>query len=88
MRFICIGAHPDDCEIEFGGTAALLAEGGHAVKFLSVTNGDAGHMRSRGEELARTRLAEAREAACRARSTVSPRAGGKRSSDIWTTWKR
>jgi LmbE family N-acetylglucosaminyl deacetylase len=65
MRFICIGAHPDDCEIEFGGTAALLAEGGHAVKFLSVTNGDAGHMRSRGEELARTRLAEAREAARR-----------------------
>jgi LmbE family N-acetylglucosaminyl deacetylase len=65
MRFICIGAHPDDCEIEFGGTAALLAEAGHAVKFLSVTNGDAGHMLHRGEALARTRLAEAHEAARR-----------------------
>jgi LmbE family N-acetylglucosaminyl deacetylase len=62
MQFICIGAHPDDCEIEFGGTAALLAEAGHAVKFLSVTNGDAGHMRLVGEELARVRLAEAQAA--------------------------
>jgi LmbE family N-acetylglucosaminyl deacetylase len=65
MRFICIGAHPDDCEIEFGGTAALLADAGHPVKFLSVTNGAAGHMQLSGEPLAQVRLAEAREAARR-----------------------
>ena len=35
------------------------------MKFLSVTNGDAGHMQLSGEPLARTRLAEAREAARR-----------------------
>ena len=65
MRFICIGAHPDDCEIQFGGTAAKLAAAGHAVKFVSVTCGDAGHFRISGPELAAIRNREA-EAAARA----------------------
>jgi LmbE family N-acetylglucosaminyl deacetylase len=64
-RIICIGAHPDDCEIEFGGTAAKLATDGHAVKFLSATTGDAGHYALRGPELAARRAAESREAARR-----------------------
>jgi LmbE family N-acetylglucosaminyl deacetylase len=65
VRVICIGAHPDDCEIEFGGTAAKMAERGDAVKFVSVTNGEAGHHLHSGEELARIRRAEAQDAACR-----------------------
>lgn len=57
-RIICIGAHPDDCESGAAGTAALwIAEGCH-VKFVSVTNGDIGHWRESGPELARRRRAE------------------------------
>lgn len=42
LQIIVIGAHPDDCDIDAGGTAALWASMGHNVKFLSLTNGDAG----------------------------------------------
>jgi LmbE family N-acetylglucosaminyl deacetylase len=62
LRVIMIGAHPDDCDIKGGGTAALLASMGHAVKFVAVTNGDAGHQTMKGAALAKRRLAEAREA--------------------------
>jgi LmbE family N-acetylglucosaminyl deacetylase len=65
VRLICIGAHPDDCEIEFGGTAAKLAERGDAVKFVSMTNGEAGHHLHPGPELVRIRRAEAEESAHR-----------------------
>ena len=63
FRILAIGAHPDDCEIQFGGTAAKLAAMGHAVKFLSVTNGDKGHAEITCSELARIRAGEAAEAA-------------------------
>ncbi len=65
MRVICIGAHPDDCEIEFGGTAAKFAARGDAVKFVSVTNGEAGHHLHPGPQLATIRQNEAKEAARR-----------------------
>jgi LmbE family N-acetylglucosaminyl deacetylase len=65
VRVICIGAHPDDCEIEFGGTAAKMAARGDAVKFLSVTNGEAGHHFRPGPELVARRKSEAGEAARR-----------------------
>jgi LmbE family N-acetylglucosaminyl deacetylase len=65
VRVVCIGAHPDDCEIEFGGTAAKLAARGDAVKFLSVTNGEAGHHCHPGAELVARRKNEAEEAARR-----------------------
>lgn len=61
LRIIFIGAHPDDCDINGGGTAALFASMGHAVKFLSVTNGDAGHYKEGGGILAKRRAAEAKE---------------------------
>ncbi|MBS1831157.1 MAG: PIG-L family deacetylase, partial [Acidobacteria bacterium] len=60
-RIIVIGAHPDDCDIGFGGSAAKLASMGHKVKFISVTNGDAGHQSMGGGALARRRRAEAQE---------------------------
>lgn len=65
LHILMIGAHPDDCDIKSGGTAALFAEMGHQVKFISVTNGDAGHMEMGGGILARRRIAEAQESAKR-----------------------
>jgi LmbE family N-acetylglucosaminyl deacetylase len=65
VRVIAIGAHPDDCDIGAGGTAALLAAMGHRVKFVSVTNGDAGHHEMGGGALAKRRYQETQEAARR-----------------------
>lgn len=65
IRIIMIGAHPDDCDYQGGGTAALFAQMGYAVKFVSVTNGDAGHQTLKGAELAKRRFAETQEAAKR-----------------------
>jgi LmbE family N-acetylglucosaminyl deacetylase len=62
LRIIMIGAHPDDCDFRAGGTAILFARMGYAVKFVAVTNGDAGHQTMKGEELAKRRFAEAQEA--------------------------
>ena len=61
IRVIAIGAHPDDCDIKAGGIAAKYAEAGHKVRFVSVTNGDAGHQAEGGGMLAARRRAEARE---------------------------
>jgi LmbE family N-acetylglucosaminyl deacetylase len=65
IRIIAFGAHPDDCDIRASGTAALWVKSGYAVKFVSVTNGDAGHQTMHGRELAKRRLAEAKESARR-----------------------
>ena len=65
LRIIAIGAHPDDCDIQFGGTAAKLARAGHRVKFLSLTNGDAGHQTLGGAALAKRRFLETQESARR-----------------------
>ena len=62
LRVIVFGAHPDDCDMDAGGTAALWAAKGHQVKCVSVTNGDAGHQSEGGGALARRRRAEAQEA--------------------------
>ena len=43
LNIIAFGAHPDDCDIRAGGTAAKWAAAGHNVRFVAVTNGDAGH---------------------------------------------
>jgi len=62
LNIIAIGAHPDDCDSKFGGTAALFAKMGHNVKFLSLTSGDAGHQSQGGGALGNRRRAEAKEA--------------------------
>jgi LmbE family N-acetylglucosaminyl deacetylase len=62
LRIIAFGAHPDDCDQRAGGTAARWAALGHHVKFVAVTNGDAGHQTQGGGALARRRRAEAQEA--------------------------
>ncbi len=65
LRVIAFGAHPDDADIKVGGTAAMLADMGHKVKFVSITNGNAGHHEEGGGMLASRRRAEAEEAARR-----------------------
>ncbi len=62
LNIIAFGAHPDDCDMMAGGTAAKWAAQGHKVKFVSVTNGDAGHQSEGGGALAMRRRAEAAEA--------------------------
>jgi N-acetylglucosamine malate deacetylase 1 len=57
-RIICIGAHPDDAESGAAGTAALWVAKGYHVKFVAVTNGDIGHWKQSGAELAWRRRAE------------------------------
>jgi LmbE family N-acetylglucosaminyl deacetylase len=71
LNVIAIGAHPDDSEYYFGGTAAKLSAAGHKVTFLSVTNGDAGHHILSGVELAERRRREAVEAGRRLGITAS-----------------
>ncbi len=62
VRVIAFGAHPDDCDLKAGGLAAKFAAMGHKVKFVSLTNGDAGHQSQGGGQLAVRRRAEAQEA--------------------------
>lgn len=62
INVVVIGAHPDDCDIDAGGTAIQYSKMGHNVLFVSVTNGDAGHHEKGGGALAKIRRAEAEEA--------------------------
>ena len=62
LHIIAIGAHPDDCDVVAGGVGAKWSSMGHKVRFVSVTNGDAGHQSEGGGALASRRRAEAREA--------------------------
>ena len=61
LRVIMFGAHPDDCDIKSGGTAVKFAQAGHLVKYVSVTNGNAGHQDMGGGILAKRRYAETQE---------------------------
>lgn len=57
-RFLIFGAHPDDCDILFGGTALKLIPRGAEVFFVSLTNGNAGHQTMTREALAERRRSE------------------------------
>ncbi len=63
LRILVIGAHPDDCELKAGGLTALYRQAGHQVKFVSVTNGEAGHHRLPPAELTQVRRAETKAVA-------------------------
>ena len=63
MNVLVFGAHPDDADFSAGGVAYLYGRMGHRVKFVSMTNGDAGHHEIGGVELARRRYAEAQAVA-------------------------
>ncbi len=68
LRIIAFGAHPDDAELKFAGTAALFAAQGHKVKLAALTNGDVGHFAQAGGPLAQRRKAEVE--ACHAKLGV------------------
>ncbi len=61
-RLLVIGAHPDDCE-KVGGIALKLKSLGWAIKFLTMTNGAAGHHETPGAAMAQRRREEARRVA-------------------------
>lgn len=58
LSILFIGAHPDDADIQFGGTAIRYLQLSHTVNYLSVANGDAGHHELGGGGLARRRYNE------------------------------
>lgn len=62
-RFLVIGAHPDDPDILFGGTAIQLIRAGNVVKFVSAANGNCGHYNMEKEALAKRRFHEAQASA-------------------------
>lgn len=70
---LCIGAHPDDNEINVGGLATRLAARGDSVRFVSVTNGNKGHFAPEyvadPQRLVARRQAEAEAAAARIGAT-------------------
>jgi LmbE family N-acetylglucosaminyl deacetylase len=68
LRIIAFGAHPDDAELKFAGTAALFAAAGAKVKLVALTNGDVGHFSQAGGPLAQRRKAEVE--ACHAKLGV------------------
>jgi LmbE family N-acetylglucosaminyl deacetylase len=62
LKVMVIFAHPDEGEIYAGGVTALYTQLGHEVKFMSLTNGDAGHYEMKPKELAERRYREAMNA--------------------------
>ncbi len=63
FKVLVIGAHPDDSDLLTGGLAIKLRNRGHKVKYVAVTNGDAGHFKDRDIVLAARRLQEANSSA-------------------------
>ena len=86
LRVLMIGAHPDDCEFKTGGIGAKYTALGHVVRFVSATNGDAGHHEIGGPPLARRRIEEARRSAAVAgiESLVLDNHDGRLEMDIAT----
>ena len=58
-RLLCFGAHPDDCELQTSGLAALWTSLGGCARFVSMTDGSSGHYELAGAKLAQLRRAEA-----------------------------
>src|ERR1043165_8416292 len=59
LRVMVIFAHPDEGEIYTGGMRAWFTRLGHQVKFMSLTDGDAGHYSMKPADLAKRRYQEA-----------------------------
>ena len=62
LHILIIGGHPDDGDLKAGGIAAKYVGLGHKVRFISMTNGDAGHKEMGGAPLAKRRTEEAHSA--------------------------
>jgi LmbE family N-acetylglucosaminyl deacetylase len=62
-RILAFHAHPDDVEIQAGGTLALLAQRGHSITIATMTPGDCGSADLEPDEIAAVRRREAAAAA-------------------------
>lgn len=63
MNILGIGSHPDDLEIECGGTLAKYVKLGHKVFMCHIANGNLWHMVIEPDELEKVRFKEAERAA-------------------------
>ena len=64
MKVMFVGAHPDDAEIYAFGTMFAYAERGAEIVLVLATAGEGGlTARSKHQPLAKTRIAEAEQAA-------------------------
>lgn len=61
MNVLAIGCHPDDLEINAGGTLAKCAKRGDKVTMVTLANGSAGHKILSKEEIVKVRLEEAKK---------------------------
>ncbi len=62
-RILALHAHPDDLEIFFGGTLALLKQRGCEIFMVTMTPGDKGSAELSGDEIAAIRRKEAKKGA-------------------------
>ena len=62
LRLLLLVAHPDDAEARCGGIMTAYRNAGHEVKWISVTNGNAGHHEISGTELTEIRTQESANA--------------------------
>ena len=60
---MAISAHPDDIEFCMAGTMLLLSAAGYELHYLTIANGGCGGTRHDAATMARTRAAEAKQAA-------------------------
>lgn len=58
LKVVFVGAHPDDAEIHFGGTALKYKKLNHDVTIISMTDGSAGHHVDFGDKIAQRRKKE------------------------------
>lgn len=63
MNVLAIGCHPDDLEINAGGTLAKCAKRGDKVTMVTLANGSAGHKVFSKEEIVKVRMEEGKESA-------------------------
>src|SRR5690625_1599587 len=63
MHILAIGAHPDDVELQCGGTLAKYAQRGDHVTIAIATNGNVGSPTLSKDEIAAVRKAEAKRSA-------------------------
>lgn len=62
-RALAVAAHPDDIEYVMAGTLLRLKEVGWEIHYFNLASGNCGSQQMDAETTARTRLAEAQEAA-------------------------
>lgn len=63
MRILAVSAHPDDLELQCGGTLIRYVREGHEVSMCNIANGNGGSFVNTRDEIASIRLQEAQRGA-------------------------